>query len=95
MSASLYPLGRRGELLKKPQPLRGLCKEKSMGKRFQVMKVGTDGGFVFVKSFDTEMKAWTYLGELEHNLCMEDEGLSYKDASEIIQKVYRIFEPVC
>ena len=61
---------------------------------YLVMRITEDEAFEFVKAFQTEIEAWTYIGWLEHKACMNDSGLSFEDASKLVNEEYRIFKPV-
>ena len=62
--------------------------------KFLVM--GLFNGKLIVKgAFDTELEAWTYIGELEHEECLARPELTCREASKVIQSQYRIFKPVC
>lgn len=48
-----------------------------------------------VQGFSSEMDAWCYIGELEHNKCVENPKLSYEDANKLVGRQYRIYGTVC
>ena len=67
-----------------------------MNKKYLVMRILPYGEFAYVKSYEREMDAWCYLGEMEHNICeTANPPVTYEEANKQVMAAYRIFEPVC